>query len=127
MRVAGVRLADGDAVWAEAGTWALMPLDRVTVRRGNGLLEGEVFVAPEQLIRSPASVEVRIVALHRREPPGDECNDLPGVELPPLGTEVTTPSGTGRIGRIDPVRHLVTVEGDDGQTTELSVEQIQHG
>ena len=125
MRVAGVRLDGGRAVWADARTNELSPLDRVTVHLEAEELSGWVFVAPAQLLQPPASIEGVIVEVLPRPEDDLECRELPGWEMPPLGTRVRTASAEGLVIAIDAAQSRVTLRLDDGVEVEVSPAQLR--
>jgi hypothetical protein len=121
MRVAGVRCDDGRVVWADVGDRQIQPLDRVVVAVDGAEWHGHVFVSPERLLQPPEDIAGIIV---RVESPSDQdlsCADLPGSEMPPLGSTITIDGRSGAVTQIDPVRRTVTVTTDDGAHIEREV------
>ena len=125
MRVAGVRLEGGRAIWADAGQIQLATLDRVMVRSSNEEASGWVFVASEQLLHAPASIDGVIVEVLPPSEDGVECRELPGSEMPPLGSRVRTESVEGLVTAIDAVQSRVTLRLDDGSEVEVSPAQLR--
>lgn len=114
MRVAGVRLPDGRAVWADARTHQISALDEAVVRLPEGELVGSVFVTPEQFIEPPQRVDAAVVEVRARALPAETCGDLPGSDLPYLGSTVRLNGIQARVMAVDPVKRTVTVTGEDG-------------
>jgi hypothetical protein len=96
-------------VWVDAGDRDMRPLDGVTVDIGREQMRGEVAVAPDQLLR-PVEVQGRIIAVRQRSESERACADLPGAEMPPLGTALDG----GVVVAVDAVNRTVTVEAPDG-------------
>lgn len=115
MRIAGVHLDDGRRVWADAVECELAPLDRVRVDFASGETHGWIFITPEQLLGDPPPVAATIRAVVPSAPPKALDQDLPGADLPPLGTRTTMRGTTGIVTTIDPVKRTVTVTRDDGE------------
>lgn len=109
MSIAGVRLTGGRMVWVEAGEFVLEPLDEVTVEIDGNEYQGRVLVAPEALIR-PTETEGRIVAAVAHEIGDVGCSELPGADMPPLGTQIEG----GSVIAVDAVTRTVTVKAPDG-------------
>jgi hypothetical protein len=118
VRVAGVRLPDGRAIWADAAGWELVPPCRVLLRLPEGEVAGVVFVSPEQLLRPVPEVEGTVVAVQPR-PDDDGGEDLPGSDLPYLGSSLTVGGRAGLVTGLDPVRRTVTLTMEDGDSVEL--------
>lgn len=116
MRIAGGQLSDGGIVWLDAGDYNLAPLDGVHFRANGTLMHADIIVTPNQLLRPPTRVDGTIADLLPREQPDVDCDDLPGADLPPLGTEWAENGVTGLIVGLDPVGGTVTVRQDDGAT-----------
>lgn len=114
MRIAGVRLPDGHALWLDAGQHELVPLDRVHGSTDGGQVEGIIFVTPDQLLQSPAEVDGTITDVMPRQHPDPDCDDLPSADLPPLGTKFEAEGVYGMVVGLDPVGRIVTVRQDDG-------------
>lgn len=109
MSIAGVRLDDGRLVWVDAGELELQPLDQVVVEFDGREYQGQVMIAPEALIR-PVQPTGRIAGISPRDSADTDCSDLPGADMPPLGTRVA-----GEIVMaVDAVKRTITVEGTDG-------------
>ena len=124
MRVAGVRLPDGRVVWADAEAWPMSPLDTAVVRLSEGEVAGSVFVSPEQLIQPPERVDGVVVEIRPREIPEERCGDLPGSDLPYLGSTARAETIKGRVTALDPVKRLVTLTRDDGSEVEVPASEI---
>jgi len=121
MRVAGVRLGDGSALWVDAGTWQLAPLDTVLVRTSAGTLTGTVFVLPEHLMRQVERVDGMVLEVYASAPTEERCADMPGSDLPYLGSIVRTGDVEGGVAAANPVRRLVTLALDVGSRVEVPV------
>jgi hypothetical protein len=115
VRIAGVRLPDGRAVWLDAGGLPVSPLDRVVAEVEGAEATGEVFVAPDQLLTSlpPDGSISRVLP---PKPDALDCSGLPGASMPPLGTRVSTAEGSGTVIGVDAVHGTVTVQREDGTT-----------
>ncbi len=124
MRVAGVRLGDGRAVWVDAGAWELAPLDAVIVRLEAGDFTGSVFVTPEQLVRGVERIDGTVVEVSPASTDEEKCADLPGADLPPLGSVVRTDRVKGRVTALDPTRRLATLTRDDGSQVVVPVDDL---
>ncbi len=114
MRIAGVRLKDGRTVWADAGTWPLTPLDEVSVRLSHADLLGTVFVTPEQLLQLPQRPDGVVIEIYQSEVDEIDCLDLPGGEMPPLGSTVPVQGAIATIVRVDAVHRRVSLRQEDG-------------
>lgn len=114
MRVAGVRCDDGYVVWADARDLHIQSLDCAVVSVAGAEQHGHVFVTPELLVQPPAEVEGMIVHVEPSPDPDLACADLPGSEMPPLGSLVTIEGVYGAVTQLDPVQRTVTVTTDDG-------------
>jgi hypothetical protein len=124
VRVAGVRLGDGSALWVDAGTWQLGPLDTVLVHTSAGTLTGAVFVLPEHLLRPVERVDGIVLEVFSSSPAEERCADMPGSDLPYLGSIVRTGDVEGRVAALDPIRRLATLALDDGSRVEVPVDDL---
>lgn len=124
MRIAGVRLADGSAVWVDAGTLQLATLDAVLVRTSAGTLRGSVFVLPEHLLRPVERVDGTVLEVFPRTSAEERCADVPGGDLPYLGSIVRTADLRGRVAALDPIRRLATLTLEDGSRVDVSVDDL---
>lgn len=124
MRIAGVRLLDGRALWVEAGDRHLSLLDRAVVQVERTRVTGYVFATPEQLIGSCPVVDAILLEVAPPETPSDECEFMPGSELPPLGSTVQTAAGEATVTALDPVRQLVTVRTPLGAQTTVDLAEV---
>lgn len=124
MRTAGVRLRDGRALWVDAADRAMSPLDEAIVRLHDGDCTGYVFVTPEQLLRAPEPIEGLIVAVWRRGEDPQECLDLPGSDMPPLGSQVEIGGARGTVNALDPVGRTVRVTRPHDDPLEAAAEEI---
>jgi hypothetical protein len=106
-------------VWVEA-TKGLAAGARVQIREADLLYRGLVVVGPGLLLGESPTANAQVVAV---EPAGDvdEDLDLPLAAMPPLGSALATPSGSGMVTALDPVRGLATVTLSDGATLEVEV------
>lgn len=109
MSVAGVRLAGGRLVWVEAGDWNPQPLDAVTVDADDREYQGQVIVAPQALLR-PVTASGKIVQVTPRPTEETDCSNLPGADMPPLGSK--QPDGV--VVAVDAISRTFTVEAPDG-------------
>lgn len=115
MRVAGVRLPNGGAVWVDAGSLEAAPLDVAVVQIGGTQAEGEVFVAPGQLLAGAQAVDGVLLSAHRPMVPDAGCQELPGADLPALGTEMSRGDTSGVVTAVDAVNRTVTITSADGR------------
>lgn len=121
MRIAGVRLPDGSAVWLNAGEQKLAPLDRVHGSTAGGDVEGIVFVTPEQLVQVSVQVAGTITDVERRQHRDAGCDELPGADLPPLGTAFEAEGVHGVVVELDPVGRRVTIRRGEGEAGAVTV------
>jgi hypothetical protein len=105
VRIAGVRTAEGRAYWVDSGEIRVEPLDAVVVCTPDGEVEGEVFVAPEALVGTSPECEGTVVQVRARRYSEGECGNLPGADMPPLGS---TMNGGTVIG-VDSVNRTVII------------------
>jgi hypothetical protein len=117
MRVAGVKLRRGRTVWSDASNLELSPGAHVTVQGGESEEDGVVLVAPEQIIQGPEDVEGVVTAVHPDINAVDSCDDIPGAQMPPLGSAVRIDVGEGMVIGLDPVGGTVVVQFEDEQYT----------
>lgn len=110
MRIAGVRLENSRVVWVDAGDLDIDPLDDVVVAVDGGESRGMVIVAPDALLR-PTEAEGWVVHVAPGRPDEDDCGDLPGADMPPLGSQ----RDGGMVVSIDAVKRQVMVEMPDGE------------
>jgi hypothetical protein len=121
MRIAGVRLDDGRTVWLDARDLTVVALDRATAQLDGSEWEGEVFVAPEQMVSPPDGVDG---LLTQSQPPSlseDTCGHLPGSEFPTLGQTVQGEGIAGTVVALDPAERRVTIAHSGGAETVLSL------
>jgi hypothetical protein len=112
VRIAGVRLAGGEVVWVEAGDVDVQPLDDAVVSVAGGEFSGTVIVTPEALLR-PVTATGGIVGVSSRTAQERDCTDLPGADMPPLGSGVDE----GVVVAVDAVNRTATIEMPDGTRT----------
>jgi hypothetical protein len=124
VRVAGVRVADGSALWVDAAAWQLAPLDTVVVRTSAGTLPGSVFVLPEQLLRPVERVDGIVVEVLPAASTEERCAELPGGDLPYLGSIVRTADVEGLVSALDPIRRLATLTLQDGSQVDVPVDDL---
>jgi hypothetical protein len=105
----------GGTLCLDAQNYDLALLDEVTVDTGDAIVRGTVVVTPDQLLRPPAHTAGTITEVMPRWQPDPGCDDLPGADLPPLGTMWIADGEVGMIVRLDPVGRSVTVRQDDGR------------
>jgi hypothetical protein len=127
VRIAGVRLIGGSAVWLDAGDLSAAPLDRATVRIDGSIRAGEVFVAPEQVLSPPDRVDGLLVESHAPQAGDEDCDYLPGAELPTLGQAVQWGSIRGTVVALDPVEDRVTIEHSGDTQMVISLGDISGG
>lgn len=113
MRIAGVRLDDGASLWTDAGDRVLQVMDRVDIRVDGNVLSGTVFVTPEQIMvgGADAAAEILSVGSPASSEPDDE---LPGADMPPLGSLLTVDAVSGTVLQIDAVNRTVRIRTEDG-------------
>ena len=122
--MAGIRLQSGRTVWADAGEVKLAPLDTAVVRLAEGDASGTVFATPEQIIRPPEQVDGKVVEVRPHRVEEVSCGDLPGADLPYLGTTIRTETVSGRVTALDAVHRLVTLTREDGSTVEMPADDL---
>lgn len=106
-----MRSARGDRYWVDAGDFACPPLSRVTFEVGNERLRGVVFVAPERFLEPPVTLQGHLLGVEVAPAPTAACGDLPGADLPGLGTRLAS----GMVVGIDAAGRTVTVRSDSGE------------
>lgn len=114
-----MRQESGGILWLDAGERALAPLDEVSFRAGDVTMHGIVFTAPEQLLRPPARVEGTITDVLPRQQPDSHCGDLPGADLPPLGSAWAENGKIGIVVGLDALGRKLMVRQDDGREVEV--------
>jgi hypothetical protein len=120
-----VRLASGQMLWVDASNHEVKALDRVLVNVSEAEVEAEVYVTPEQLIRPIEGLEGSIVRLAALERLRSECRDLPGSDLPPLGSRLSDNRVSGTVTQIDPLKRAVTITTAAGEIVHVSM--ANHG
>jgi hypothetical protein len=123
MSVAGVWVAAGRLVWADAGECVLALLDAVVVRVGDEQMDGVVHVVPQQWVEPPGEVEGVIVAVVEARMEVDDV--FPGAEMPALGEWARAGDVEGRVMGIDVLGGMVTIVGEDGQRVQVPVSEVQ--
>lgn len=108
-------------LWLDAGAHDLAPLDAVTCAITEGMCRGTVFVTPECMLQKPARVHGTIVAVAESPHPDRDCLNLPGADLPPLGSFWSAERVSGVVVRIDPVNRKATVRQGDEVEVVVSV------
>jgi hypothetical protein len=108
--IAGVQLLNGTRLWVEAGEHRPRPLDRVTVLVEGETHEATVFAAPGQLsaTKLDPTGAIASVRLPHRGPQTRAV--LPGVGMPPLGSQVRWQGRLVMVKAIDPITEAVTVD-----------------
>lgn len=124
MNIAGVALPDGRLLWARTGI-TVSVLDDVILRVDEEEIEGTVVVAPDQLLRPPGMAPAEVVQIVEREMRQASCDDLPGADLPPLGSRISVGEVVGRITGLDPVGRTVTVtSADESAPVQVAVSEL---
>jgi hypothetical protein len=116
MRIAGVRLPDGRAVWVDAGKVEVSVRDTALVRLADGDARGFVFVSPEQLAQPPEHVAGYLVEAACPASSETSCADLPGADMPALGSIVEIEGEIGTVTGIDAVKREATITREDGSS-----------
>lgn len=124
MRIAGVRLCGRRLAWIDAGDVVIAPVDRVEVRVAEGDVQAVVYVTPEQLGGEPPEVEGLLLRVLPAARSGTGCDELPGADLPPLGSTVATHTGPGTVTGVDAVNRTVTVALIDGSLETVSLADV---
>ena len=124
MRIAGVRLKGGRVVWLDAGTISVAPLDCATADVDGNACQGEVFVAPEQLLSPPNRIDGRLLESHPPAPAKQDCDHLPGAQLPVLGQAMRWGAVRGAVMALDPANDRVTIAHGDGSQTVLPLREL---
>jgi hypothetical protein len=106
-------------VWVEA-TPGLAAGARVQICEADVLHDGLVVVGPGLLLGESPAANAQVVAIETAVDL-DEDLDLPLAEMPPLGSVLATPSGSGMVTALDPVRGRATATLSDGATLEVDV------
>jgi hypothetical protein len=114
-------------VWLDAGTLSVAPLDWATALVGGNALEGEVFVAPEQLLSPPDQIDGRLLESRAAVPADRDCNYLPGAELPVLGQAVQWGAIRAAVVALDPANDRVTIAPGDGGQTVVPLKDLSDG
>ncbi|MDQ2741826.1 MAG: hypothetical protein M3Z66_05960 [Chloroflexota bacterium] len=111
-------------VWLDAGSHQLRPWDRVLLDWDGRAPEGRVVVCPEQLVRSPKSIEGAITGVAPVEAEGSfRCADKLS-DLPPLGSIAGLPVGSGTVVQIDPVRRIVMVRTPEDGLIQVALSEL---
>jgi hypothetical protein len=121
VRIAGVRLNDGRMIWVDALSSEMHPLDRVEVRLSEGDVEGRVFVTPEQIVRMPERIHGAVLARKRQSVGGETSDALPGSEMPPLGSRISSAMIEGMVVRLDPVARTILVRTSESEDVEVQL------
>lgn len=127
MRIVGVRLNTGRAVWLDAGELSVTPLDRATAQVDGSNQEGEVFVAPHQVWAPPERIDGLLLASQPPVLADDDCDHIPGAELPALGQAVQWGDIHGVVVELDPVEKLVTIAHQGDERTVVPLSDISGG
>lgn len=114
MKVIGVWLDVRRMIWADAGELEPALSDRVVVRLPEGELSGRVHVAAAQWLAPPGAVDGIVTTVERQTVARVE-EDIPGADMPPLGTRARVGGVEGLVTAIDPVHRLVTVTPETGE------------
>jgi hypothetical protein len=123
VKIAGVRLEGGRTVWTDASDLDLAPRAHVVVRLDGSDEDGIVLVAPHQLIQAPETVQGTVTVVHPDGGAGDSCADIPGGQMPPLGTTLRTANGHALVIGLDPVAKTINVQCEGEQHT-ISLDEI---
>lgn len=127
MKIAGVRLLDGRVVWLDAGHTAVAPLDHVTAWMDGSTSQGEVFLAPHQMLTAPEHIDGMLTRVIPRSPVEAECDRLPGAELPALAQRVAWDGMPAGVVALDPVGRRVTIVLVDGTERIVPLEELSDG
>jgi hypothetical protein len=111
--VAGVRL-DGAFLWVEAGDHQLDPLTRVEVEVDGTIQSGVVYITSDQLVVGSAQPTGKLIAVHPPAPP-QATMELPGADMPPLGSMLTREGISGQVVQIDAVKRTARIRTAEGE------------
>jgi hypothetical protein len=93
-------------------------MDRVRALCDGETLDGTVYVAPEQLLRPPETVIGSVLGVLPQRASDVGCHDLPGADMPPLGSRVRFDTLEGVVTGLDPLNRRMTVRTDQGDEIE---------
>jgi hypothetical protein len=85
---------------------------------------GSVFLLPEHLLRTVERVDGTVSEVISAPSPEGRCVDMPGSDLPYLGSIVRTADVEGRVAALDPIRRLATLTLQDGSRVDVSVDDL---
>lgn len=119
MRVTGVRTPDGRVLWVDAGPYQPEPLDAVICRTEDGNHHGTVFISPDAMLHCAVEADGLILQVIPYRQPDPNCADLPGADLPALGTRWIGGDVAGVVVRIDPIGRSMIVRQADGTEAEV--------
>jgi hypothetical protein len=121
---AGVQLPDGRTVWIDAGDISVRPLDRVLIQAAGEVTEGLIVVAPPSLLAFTGTIGGTLVDVLPAPDRDETCGDLPGADMPPLGSHLDVDGAAGTVTAVDALGRLVTVTCEDGTTEEISADRL---
>ncbi len=123
MNVVGIWLDDRRLIWADSGDLEPETGERVSARLPDGDYSGTVYVAAGQWLSPPDRIDGIVLRVEPEtvEPHSDE---IPGADMPPLGSAARTDGMEGIVTAIDPVRRLVTLSPEEGDSTVLPVSEL---
>lgn len=116
-----MRLPGEPLIWADAGELEILPLDWVQIRRNGSEEWGHAYACPEDMLRFPGLPDAVVLSVRRSSPPTSDSEDLPGADMPPLGSTLESDGGTGTVIGIDPVTRITTVRTESYEVREVAL------
>ena len=108
-------------IWVECGE-DVKPSDRVLAEVQGTTVSGTVYVAPDQLLAGDVHVGGRVVSIQSEPALGAQRLNLPGSDMPTLGSLVKASGIEGRVIQIDPVKRTVRLALPDESEIELEID-----
>jgi hypothetical protein len=124
MRIAGIRLDPERTVWVDAGSHTVSLLDEALVVLSDGKALGSVIVTPEQLLIAPEQIDGAIKELRPVSAREEPCSNLPGSDVPYLGSQIGLPASAGIVVRVNAVARTATVRQQNGELVELPSSEL---